>query len=164
MARSIVLSDASPLIALSLVDRLDLLHSLLGRITITDVVKQELLAGGAKPGQAAIATAIEAERIQAIADRWSEPEFHELDEGEASTLRAAIGLGVPCLVLIDERIGRAVAKEWGIAHTGTVGLIVQAKRRGLVPSAKGIFEELLANGFRVAAELIREALAQVGEE
>lgn len=98
MARSVVLSDASPLIALSLIDRLDLLHSLLGQITITDVVKAEVLEGGTKPGQAAIAAAIEAERIRVIADEWAEPKFPELDEGEASTLRAAIHLERPCLV------------------------------------------------------------------
>ncbi len=163
MARPVVLSDASPLIALSLIDRLDLLHSLLGRITITDVVKSEVLVGGTKPGQAAIAAAIKAKRIRVIADRWPEPKLPELDEGEASTLRAAIHLGVRCLVLIDERAGRAVARELGITHTGTVGLIVQAKKRRLVPSARRIFEQLLAKDFRVAAEMIREALAQAGE-
>ncbi len=98
MARPVVLSDASPLIALSLIDRLDLLHSLLGRITITDVVKSEVLVGGTKPGQAAIAAAIKAKRIRVIADRWPEPKLPELDEGEASTLRAAIHPGVRCLV------------------------------------------------------------------
>jgi len=65
--------------------------------------------------------------------------------------------------LIDERTGRAVARELGITHTGTVGLIVQAKKRRLVPSARRIFEQLLAKDFRVAAEMIREALAQAGE-
>ena len=57
MARPVVLSDASPLIALSLIERLDLLHSLLGQITITDVVQSEILAGGDRPGQAALAAA-----------------------------------------------------------------------------------------------------------
>ena len=163
MARPVVLSDASPLIALSLIDRLDLLHSLFGRITITEVVRSEVLEGGTKPGQAAIATAIQGKQIRVIADEWPEPNLLQLDEGEASTLRAAIHLKVPCLVLIDERAGRAVARELGIPHTGTVGLIVQAKRRGLGPSARTTFEQLLAKGFRVAAETIREALAQAGE-
>lgn len=163
MARAVVLSDASPLIALSLIDRLDLLHSLLDRITITDVVQREVLPGGCKPGQAAIAAAIEAEWIRVIGDPWPEPKLHELDEGEASTLRAAMHLKVPRLVLIDERAGRAVARELGIAHSGTVGVIVQAKKRGLVPSARQLFEQMLARHFRVAAEMIREALAQAGE-
>ena len=163
MARPVVLSDASPLIALSLIDRLDLLHSLFGRITITDVVQAEVLAGGDRPGQSAIAAAINAKRIRVIIDQWPEPKLPDQDEGEASTLRAAIHHGASCLVLIDERAGRAVAKESGIAHTGTVGLILQAKKRGLVKSARSAFEQLLAKDFRVSAGLIREALAQAGE-
>jgi predicted nucleic acid-binding protein len=164
MARRVVLSDASPLIAFSLLGRLDLLHALLGRITITDVVQSEILAGGERPGQTAIAAAIRARRIRAIIDRWAEPRLPDLDEGEASTLRAAIHQSLPCLVLIDERAGRAVAKELGIAHVGTVGVIVQAKKRGLVPAARTLFEQLFAQDFRVSAGLINEALAQVGED
>jgi predicted nucleic acid-binding protein len=164
MARRVVLSDASPPIAFSLLGRLDLLHALLGRITITDVVQSEILAGGERPGQTAIAAAIRARRIRAIIDRWAEPRLPDLDEGEASTLRAAIHQSLPCLVLIDERAGRAVAKELGIAHVGTVGVIVQAKKRGLVPAARTLFEQLFAQDFRVSAGLINEALAQVGED
>jgi predicted nucleic acid-binding protein len=164
MARRVVLSDASPLIAFSLLGRLDLLHALLGRITITDVVQSEILAGGDRRGQTAIAAAIRARRIRAIIDRWAEPRLLDLDEGEASTLRAAIHQSVPCLVLIDERAGRAVAKELGVAHVGTVGLIVQAKKRGFVPAARALFERLFAQDFRVSAELINEALAQAGED
>lgn len=164
MARRVILSYTSPLIAFSLLERLDLLHALLGRITITEVVRSELLAGGDKPGQPAIAAAIRARRIQVIADTWPEPTFPDLDEGEASTLRAAIHQRAPCLVLIDERAGRAVARDLGIAHAGTLGLIVQAKKRGLVPAAKTLFERLFAQDFRVSAKLINEALAQASED
>jgi len=163
MARPLVLSDASPLIALSLIERLELLRLLFGTVTITEVVRDEVLSGSAKPGEAAIANGIESGSIQVIADRWLEPRFPELDEGEASTLRAATHLGAPCLVLIDERVGRAIARELEIAHTGTVGLIVQAKKRGLIPSARALFEQLLAQHFRVSGEMIREALVLAGE-
>jgi predicted nucleic acid-binding protein len=164
MARHIVLSDASPLIALSLIDRLDLLRSLFGEVAITEVVKSEVLVDGTKPGEAAIASAIDAGWIGIIRDAWPDPQFPELDEGEASTLRAAVQVGVPCLVLIDERLGRTVARELGIAVAGTVGLVVQAKRRGLVPSAKILFEQLLEQGFRVSADMIREALVLAEED
>lgn len=152
------------LIAFSLLGRLDLLHALLGGITITDIVRSEILAGGDRPGQSAIAAAIRARRIRAIIDRWTEPRLLDPDEGEASTLRAAMHQSQPCLVLIDERAGRAVAKEFGIAHVGTVGLIVQAKKRGLIPAARTLFEDLFAQDFRVSAGLINEALAQAGED
>jgi predicted nucleic acid-binding protein len=164
MARHVVLSDASPIIALSLIDRLDLIRSLLRRITITEVVHAEVIAGGDRPGQLAIASAIKAKWIRVIADESLEPRMPHLDEGDASTLRAAIQHGPPCLVLIDERAGRLVAKEAGIAHTGTIGLMLQAKNRGLVPAIRPLFEQLLASGFRISAELIEAALDQAGEK
>ena len=163
MAQRIVLSDASPLIAFALVDRLDLLRSLFGQVSITEVVKAEVLIDGSKPGEAAIAHAVQSNWIRVIADEWPEPRFTALDEGEASTLRAAVNIGVPCLLLIDERAGRAVASELGIAMAGTVGLIVQARKRALIPSARAIFTDLFDKDFRIGAELIREALAQAGE-
>ena len=163
MAQSIVLSDASPLIALALIDRLDLLRSLFGQVSITEVVKAEVLADGSKPGEAAIAEAIKSNWIRVIPDEWPEPQFPALDEGEAGTLRAAVNVGVPCLVLIDERAGRAVAAELGIAIAGTVGLIVQAKMRGLIPSARALFANMLEQDFRIRPELIRAALAQTQE-
>jgi predicted nucleic acid-binding protein len=50
----------------------------------------------------------------------------------------------------------------GIALSGTLGLIVQARRRGLIPSARAAFEQLLERDFRIAAEMIREALGAGG--
>ena len=163
MAR-LVLSDASPLIALSLIGRLDFLPALLGPITITNVVQGALLAGADRPGQAAIAAAVLEAQIRVIGDLWHEPTLHSLDEGEASTLRAANHHQGPCLVVLDKRAGQAVATERGIAHTGTVGLILQAKKRGLVPSVRTGFEEMLAQEFRIAAGLNKEALARAGED
>ena len=83
MPRPVVLSDASPLIALSLIERLDLPVSLLGQITITDVVRSAVLAGGDRAGQAAIAMAIKARHIRVIIDQWSAPGLPDLDEGRA---------------------------------------------------------------------------------
>jgi predicted nucleic acid-binding protein len=45
MAHAVVLSDASPLIAFALIDRLNLLHSPFGEVLITEVVKGEVLVG-----------------------------------------------------------------------------------------------------------------------
>ena len=46
----IVVSDASPLVALSRVDRLDLLRQLYERVIVPDAVHAELLAGEAEDG------------------------------------------------------------------------------------------------------------------
>lgn len=159
----IVLADASPLISLAAVGGLDWLHRLFGAVVLTDVVLAEVMPGEGRIGEGEIGRAIEEKRLEVVEDKWPTPQFPELDEGEASVLRAAANLGGPALLLIDERAGRSVARELGFAVTGTVGIIVAAKRRSLIPAARPAFEQLLARDFRVSSELIRAALAACGE-
>ena len=110
MARRLILSDASPLIALSLVGGLPWLKSLFGTVTLTSIVYQEMVPGAGKPGETDIQAAVEKRILKVIEDKWSDPQFPELDEGEASTLRAAVNLRQPCLILMDEKMGRTVAR------------------------------------------------------
>lgn len=159
-----VLADASPLITLAAVGGFEWLHRLFGAVALTDVVLAEVMPGTGRSGERELGRAIEAKRLEVIEDKWPTPQFPELDEGEASVLRAAVNLGGPNLLLIDERAGRAVARELGFAVTGTVGIIVAARRRLLIPAAKPVFEQLLARDFRVSAELIRAALSECGEQ
>ena len=164
MAQRVVFCDASPLIGLSLVNGLGWLESLFGVVCITDVVADELLPGSDKPGEAEIAAAIAKGRIRIVEDVWMEPAFPTLGEGEASTLRATLNQKRPCLVIIDETAGRAVASELGLMVTGVVGVIITAKRRGLIASAKNVCEALLKQGFRLADTLIEAALRSLGEQ
>jgi predicted nucleic acid-binding protein len=154
VAQRVVFSDASPLIGLSLVDGLGWLESLFGVVCITDVVADELLPGSKKPGEAGVAAAIAERSIRIVEDVWTEPTFPTLDEGEASTLRAAVNQERPCLVIIDETAGRAVASELRLTVTGVVGVIIAVRRRELIASAKNVFEALVKRDFRLADTLI----------
>lgn len=162
-AARLVLADASPLISLAAVGGLEWLHRLFGAVTLTRIDLGEVVPGAGRVGESEIARAIEREWLRVIEDAWSSPQFPELDEGEASVLRAAVNLGAPTLLLIDECAGRALARELGFAVTGTVGIIVAARRRALIPAARPVFERLLERDFRISAGLIRAALAECGE-
>lgn len=50
MASRLVVADASPLIGLAAAGAFDLLRRLFGQVTITDSVRDEVLAGGERPG------------------------------------------------------------------------------------------------------------------
>jgi predicted nucleic acid-binding protein len=50
-----------------------------------------------------------------------------------------------------------------LAVRGTIGVLVQARQSDVLPALKPAFEALLAEGFRIAPVLIRQALAHVGE-
>ena len=57
-----------------------------------------------------------------------------LDEGEAEAITLAKESNLP--ILLDERKGRRIAKSLGVRVEGTLGLLVRAKRRGLVSSVR----------------------------
>lgn len=161
MAR-LVLTDASPLIGLSLVDGIPWLQALFGTVTVPEEVLREVV-GRHFRGEAAIADAVTAGWLLPMGPAAVDPALPDLDEGEAACIRLALAANVPALVLMDERAGRAVAQEFGLQVAGTAALIGMAKQRGLVTAAKPVMERLHRCDFRIAAEVIRTVLQRVGE-
>ena len=160
----IVIADASPLIILAHVEGLGWLQSLFGRVWITSVVRDEILPGTGKLGEHAIRTAIDNGILRVFEQNWETPLFLALDEGEASCIRCALAHpDDKCLLLMDERLGRTIAGEQGLAVVGAVGVIGMAKIRGLIPSASEVFERLLKTDFRISADVIRGVLKKTGE-
>ncbi len=167
MAR-LVLSDASPLIGLAVVDGLAWLPALFGKVWIPAEVHAEVLGGPVSRGKAAVRLALKHKWL-AVREPGVPPtalpgvDTGDLDEGESACIRIAARHRGAVLLLIDERAGRAVAQEHGIRVAGTAAVIGMAKQQGLVPSAKSVFAQLHASDFRISAEVIRTVLARVGE-
>jgi len=126
----VVVSNTSPLNYLVLIDPQHILPELFGRILIPAAVRDELQSADAPDPIA---------RFMAAAPAWLEtrhvsevdPQLQHLGRGEreAITLAASLAAGS---VLIDERKGRLVARECGLAVSGTLGVLDLAARRGLV--------------------------------
>ena len=164
MARKIVLVDASPLIGLARVGGLAWLRKLYPNLAITRAVRTEVLAGLGLPGEAEIADAIRRRRIEVLGRVPATPLFERLAEGEASILRAALSFGPNALVIIDDLAARREAQRLRLPLTGTAGVIVEAKRAGLIKRARPVFEQLMANDFRLSSELVEAILAELGEK
>lgn len=162
MAR-IVLTDASPLIGLSIVDGLPWLKQLFGQVWMPEEVRQEVLSGQVSRGEDAIRRTMEEGWLQLCPPFDSSLKLPDLDEGEAAAIRFAVAYDGEALLLMDERAGRAVAMELGLKVAGTAAVIGMAKNRGLIPSAKKIFEILHTSDFRISKEVIRTILARTGE-
>lgn len=163
MARKIVLVDASPLIGLARVGGLAWLRKLYPNLSITRQVRAEALAGRGLPGETEIAAAIRRRWIKVLTRLPAAPPFERLDEGEASILRAALSFGHNALVVIDDLAARREAQRLGLTFTGTAGVIVEAKRAGLIKRARPVFERLIANDFRLSSELVEAVLDELGE-
>jgi len=152
----IVVSDTSPLTALLTVGEADLLLKLFDEVIVPEAVRDELLRG-----HPTIPTWL---RVQAVKNRAEVARFAQtLDNGEAEAIELAKELHADRL-LMDERKGRRVASQEGIPVIGLLGIIVLAKRRQLIPSARTLLYRLeQESGVYLSADLMNMALRTVGE-
>ncbi len=65
----------------------------------------------------------------------------KLDRGEAEAIALALEIAAG-LLLMDERRGRNEAKRFGIRFVGTLGVLIEAKARGLFPEVRPVVDEL----------------------
>lgn len=87
----------------------------------------------------------------------------ELDLGEASVIQAAREQGCKC-VLMDERRARRVASTiYGLTVKGTCSLLVEAKRRQLIPTVRPALESMIAGGYFIGPQLMAECLRRAAE-
>jgi predicted nucleic acid-binding protein len=162
MAR-LVLTDASPLIGLARVDGLSWLGVLFGVVWMPPEVRREVLPNRDLPDEAVILAAEKAGWLKETGPAPGGLLLPDLDEGEAACIRIALASPEPRLLLMDERAGRAVAMEHGLAVAGTAAIIGMAKTQGLIGSARDVFAQLHGSGFRISAQVIETVLRRVGE-
>ena len=163
MARIVVI-DSSPLIGLAIVDGLAWLPKLFDVVFLPESVKQEVLPGKAARGEQAIAQAIAAGWLKAWAETIDPQLEIDFDTGESDCINLGLSHVDGVLIIMDERAGRAVAKEKGLRVIGTAAIIGLAKKQGLIPSARVVFEVLHASDFRISATVINQVLVSVNEK
>ncbi len=87
----------------------------------------------------------------------------QMDAGEAEAIALAMELGDVILIL-DDKKARRVAQQIGLRVIGTVGMLLRAKRQGVIGEIKPLLTALIQADFRIADAIIREALRLSGEE
>ena len=87
----------------------------------------------------------------------------EIDSGEAEAITVAKEFGADVL-LIDEKRGRSVALREGVPVIGLLGVLIVAKKKGLINSLEHVLNDLTATAdFRLAPQLKSRALRETGE-
>lgn len=149
----IVVSDSSPLIALEHLGRLHLLTALFGEVLIPRAVASEV-------APRSLPAAI---RVLALANPISPQILHpSLGRGETEVLAIALEHKAT-LVLLDDRAARRVATSLGLTVSGTLGILLDAKREGLVAEVKPLMRDLRSLPFHISNALYAAVLRQAGE-
>ena len=86
-----------------------------------------------------------------------------LDRGESEVLALAVEREAR-LVVIDERKGRSFARRLHLPLTGTLGVLMAAKQKGLIAEVRPAVDSLLAAGLYFHPAVIAEVLQAVSEE
>lgn len=156
----IVLSNTTPFIALSSIDKLELLQKLFGQIHVVTEVIEECAVGGmiSVPDLRTIPWVVEIHPSQAITISI----LLELDKGEKYTLQMAKELKAD-RVIIDEKIGRDVAEYLGLEVTGTLGILLKAKQKGWIESFTKSANAMSDQGIHYNKALIKKLAKGVGE-
>ena len=155
-----VVSNTTPLISLAGVGLLDLLPNIYGEIWIPEVVFAEYQTGlvthAGSPDLATLAWLI----VHPVAPH---PDVStSLDAGEAAALALALHSSAQ-LVLLDEQRARREATRLGLPIAGSLTLLLEAKRRGLLLLVGPALDQMIAQGRRISVDLKAHVLALAGE-
>ncbi|WP_262918556.1 DUF3368 domain-containing protein [Telluribacter sp. SYSU D00476] len=67
------------------------------------------------------------------------------------------------MLIVDEKKGRAIAKDLGLKIIGTLGVLMEAKRMGVVPDLRVLVEKLINTDYRVSPALLQAILKEAEE-
>jgi predicted nucleic acid-binding protein len=145
-------SNTSPLNYLVLIDLQDILPVLFGRVLIPGAVRRELEAPAApepiRRWMAAGATWLETRAVSDVS-----VDLEQLGAGEREAIRLA-EVTETAVVLLDEKKARRIARDRGLAVSGTLGVVDFGARRGLL-DLHAALDRLERTTFRASPRLLR---------
>jgi uncharacterized protein len=158
-----IICNATPLINFAAINRLDILQATLGSIIIPQAVYDETTVIGF-PGSDRV--------LEAVASGW--PQVRkvlvvgnniptELDNGEREAIALALEMQTQ-QILLDEQEARQVALKLGLRVMGTLGILLLAKRKQIIPEVHPLLDAMINTAqYWVKDTLYQDVLRQAGE-
>lgn len=87
---------------------------------------------------------------------------NSLDLGESSVIQTALDRNIQT-VCIDEAVGRRIARLNGLTLTGSLGIMIRAKREGQAVLLRDAVSRMRKHGIWLSERLVASALQQAGE-
>lgn len=161
-----IIADATPLIHLSRINKLQLLEKVFTKVIIPDAVYKEVVIKGREK------RIVNAEIIakqswiirKEVAQREEVKELRKIANigaGEAEAIILAKNEGAS--ILIDDKMGVNIAQSFGIETYWTTSVILKAvaEKKLEKNEAKQIIEELIKTGYRLKPEVLLEILKKL---
>ena len=122
---------------------------LTGRIIVPEAVVAELAAGQAAGCDVPDVRGLRWVAVRQPVSASALPLAADLGPGESAVL--ALALESPeAVVILDDGAGRRAAELLGLRLTGTLGLLLDARRRGLIAKVSPLLDDLDRLRFRVS--------------
>jgi predicted nucleic acid-binding protein len=157
-------SNASPLIVFSRIGELNLIGRAYGTVLVPPAVWREVVEEGAdRPGAAGVAGVDWLRRVDVAPSGLLTRMRPRLGAGEAEAIALASERAGTIPLLLDDLDGRRVAGELRLPVVGSAGVLVAAKKLGLIESARPLLAELRSAGLYLSDRVFTDALVLVGE-
>lgn len=156
-----VVSNTTPILSLLKIKHLHLLEVLYTSVIIPQAVWQEVEVGKNGPFYTDLAVLPWVD-IQSVQNPASVQYLTDLDKGEAEVIVLAREIGAD-LIIIDETLGRQYAQYFGLTLTGTLGILLRAKKEGHILQVKPLLEMLRLQGVWLSNRVVQDVLLLAGE-
>lgn len=150
-----VVSNSSPLIALARIERIDLVPALLRSILIPPAVAREIA-----PSIPVLPPWASVKAPESLPPTLAFP--GRLGDGEREAIALAVEVGADATIL-DDSPARRAAEATGLSVIGTIGLLLEAKREGLLATVRPELDKLLETSFFLSRQPYDRLLEVAGE-
>ncbi|MBM4065290.1 MAG: DUF3368 domain-containing protein [Planctomycetes bacterium] len=158
-----LISNTGPIIAIMLIEQLDILRNLFQKVFVPETVHKELLLGentGIGLASYKQASWIQVTSLQNALDPLIKT---VLDIGEASVIQLAREIKAD-YVLIDERKARKVARNiYGLRVIGTARILIEAKKKEMIDNVGGALKKIRDGGYWIHDDIMHFAMKEAGE-
>lgn len=155
----LAVADTSPLILLDRTGYLWILGRLFERVFIPPSVDMEWL----RPGGYVVPEWLSVVILPLEAASFAEDLYQKLDKGETEAIALFSSLKADRL-LLDDLNGRRLAKTMGLPVIGTLGILVAAKLKGIIPELAPVLDTLKKHRFYIDDKVLENALILAHEK
>ncbi len=158
-----VIVNSTPLILFSSINQLGLFKAIYGEIVIPRAVYDEVTAKADSACQN-LKNNFDWIKIESIKNPLQKKMYQaKLHDGEVEVMILAQEEPKADLVILDDNAAKKTAKYLGLTVTGSLGVLIKAKKLKLIESVKPLMDSFIANGFFVTQNVYDMVLEQAGE-